>query len=379
MKAVGLLIGLIALTACVSADAPSVQPDCTTGAVQLHSGAVCERAGPTSFILTVRPEAEPINPSPWYSFEIVTEVMARAAVTLEYGDYRHRYQPKQRLTDSQWQALAPDAVAISEDGGRADLSFSVPPGRTVIAAQEVLSREERAAWTEAFAERAGYGLSEIGRSANGHPILAIEAGARDDGAPLILILGGQHPPEVPGTLGLRKFLETLARHGDQLLETHRVLIVPELNPDGIEGGFWRLNSGLVDLNRDWGPFSQPETRAVKAELDRLTQAGARPVLLLDFHATRRNTFYTPSHEAELYPPDFASRWIAQIDDIYTGELPEVSAGHNIDRPTAKVWFAEQYGAPGITVEYGDETARHEIDGLSVAFAHALVAVLTDRE
>ena len=164
-----------------------------------------------------------------------------------------------------------------------------------------------------------------------------------------------------------------------MLETHRVLIVSELNPDGVDGGFWRLNSGLVDLNRDWGPFSQPETRAVKAELDRLTQAGARPVLMLDFHATRQNTLYTPRHEASLDPPEFASLWVARIDAIYEGVLPHVSAGHNDERPTAKVWFAEQYGAPGITVEYGDETARQEIDALSVAFAQALVAVLTDRE
>ena len=101
--------------------------------------------------------------------------------------------------------------------------------------------------------------------------------------------------------------------------------------------------------------------------------------MLDFHATRQNTFYTPRHEASLDPPEFASRWIAQIDQIYEGALPKVSAGHNVAHPTAKVWFAEQYGAPGVTVEYGDETASQEIDTLSVAFAQALVAAFTDRE
>lgn len=374
-----MLMSLVALAACVSRVTPPAQLACTIGPVQLHSRAPCIRTGPTTFDLAIRPEADPINPSPWYAFEIKSEVHANAEVTLDYGDFSHRYQPKQSLPDGRWQVLPPEALAISEEGGRAHLSLNVSAGRTAIAAQEVLTREERAAWTQTFAEREGFDLRQIGQSVNGHPVLAIEAGPRDGDAPLILVLGGQHPPEVPGTLGLRRFLETLAQEGAELFETHRLLIVPELNPDGIEGGFWRLNSGLVDLNRDWGPFSQPETRAVKAELDRLTQAGARPVLLLDFHATRRNTFYTPRHEARLDPQNLASLWIAQIDQIYDGEMPEVSAGHNIDRPTAKVWFAEQFGAPGITVEYGDETARQEIDALSVAFAQALVTVLTDSE
>ena len=379
MRSASLLLSLAALSACVSSGALPVQPDCTAGAVQLYSGATCVRTGPSSFVLAVRPESEPINPSPWFAFEIETREHTSATVMLDYGAFSHRYQPKQRLAGGRWQALSPDAVEIFERGGRAELYLSVPAGRTAVAAQEILTREERAEWNRSFADRARFRLSEIGRSVNGHPILAIEAGSHLYTAPLILILGGQHPPEVPGTLGLRKFLETLAQEGGPLLETHRVLIVSELNPDGVGGGFWRLNSGLVDLNRDWGPFSQPETRAVKAELDRLTQAGARPVLMLDFHATRQNTLYTPRHEASLDPPEFASLWVARIDAIYEGVLPHVSAGHNDERPTAKVWFAEQYGAPGITVEYGDETARQEIDALSVAFAQALVAVLTDRE
>lgn len=375
MRAVCLLIAGVALAACVSPDKPPAGADCDSGPVRLHSDAQCDRTGEASFLLAIRPEAQPINPSPWFFFEIETGVDARPVVTLDYGDFSHRYLPKQRLRDGRWQVLPPGALEVSEDGRRAELSLSVPAGRTAIAAQEVLTREERAAWTQAFAERAGFGFSEIGQSVNGHPILAIDAGSRDAHAPLVLILGGQHPPEVPGTLGLRSFLDTLAKSGAPLLETHRLLIVPELNPDGVEGGFWRLNAGMVDLNRDWGPFSQPETRAVKAQLDRLTQAGARPVLMLDFHATRRNVFYTPHPEARLDPTDLSNRWIAQIDQTYAGELPEVSAGHNSDRPTAKVWFAEHYGAPGITVEYGDETDRDEIDALSVAFANALVAVL----
>ena len=377
MRVVSLLAGFVALAACVSREPPLAQQGCIEGRVRLHSAAPCQRTGPASFTLTIRPEAEPINHSPWYAFEIETETGAKTRVTLDYGDFTHRYRPKQRLPEGGWRVLPSSALALSDEGARAELSLSVTAGRTAIAAQEVLTREERAAWTQAFARRTGFTLASIGQSPNGHPILALHAGLGASDAPLVLILGGQHPPEVPGTLGLRNFLETLATQGAALLETHRFLIIPDLNPDGVEAGFWRLNSGLVDLNRDWGPFSHPETSAVKAELDRLTAAGARPVLMLDFHATYRSILYTPQHEAVLDPPDFASRWIAQIDRIHDGEMPEVSADHNKFRPTAKVWFAERFGAPGITVEYGDETARDEIDALSAAAAEALVAILAD--
>ena len=41
-----------------------------------------------------------------------------------------------------------------------------------------------------------------------------------------------------------------------------IIIVPMLNPDGVDEGNWRHNAGGVDLNRDWDLFVQP-TKAVK--------------------------------------------------------------------------------------------------------------------
>src|SRR3546814_6550764 len=39
-----------------------------------------------------------------------------------------------------------------------------------------------------------------------------------------------------------------------------VIVLPLLNPDGVVEGNWRGNINGQDLNRDWGPFSQSETR-----------------------------------------------------------------------------------------------------------------------
>lgn len=372
MKPGWLACSLVLLAGCASQPAPVA--GCASGAVRLLTDVACGRTGPAGFALVIMPEAEPINPSPWYAFEIDTDASVEVEVSLYYGNHRHRYVPKQRVPGGAWRALPGEAVEVLGEGERADIRLDVPAGGAFIAAQEVLSVEEREVWSEDFAARHGFERYEIGRSVNGHPIHALLGGA-GQGAPLILLLGGQHPPEVPGTLGLRAFLETLAAEGGSLLETHRVLVAPELNPDGVEGGYWRLNTGLVDLNRDWGPFTQPETQAVRAEIDRQLEAGHRPVLMLDFHATRRNVYYTPANEDALEPPGFASAWIEEIDRIYEGEQPEVSASHNAGLPTAKVWFAETFAAPGITVEYGDETGRAEIAALSAAGAHALINLL----
>src|SRR3546814_1987601 len=47
-----------------------------------------------------------------------------------------------------------------------------------------------------------------------------------------------------------------------------VIVLPLLNPDGVVEGNWRGNINGQDLNRDWGPFTQSETRAVRDLLER---------------------------------------------------------------------------------------------------------------
>jgi predicted deacylase len=106
---------------------------------------------------------------------------------------------------------------------------------------------------------------------------------------------------VPGVLGLRAFLDALfgAEANPSVLDGYQWLIIPDLNPDGVENGHWRHNTGGLDLNRDWGPFTQPETAAAFAAIQAQIADGHAPYLLLDFHATRRDVLYTPPDAAEL--------------------------------------------------------------------------------
>ncbi len=336
----------------------------------------CTRLGPASFALVIEPEARPINPSPWYAFDLHREAGApqgEAQVILEYAAARHRYAPRRR-TAAGWRPLGADAVTVlDEDGRRASIRTALPaPGQSVrIAAQEVFSAAERRAWRRDYAARTEFELFEIGRSVHGRPIEALRRPAARPEASVIIILGGQHPPEVPGVLGQRAFLDALAglnQHRPGVLEGAHWLVIPALNPDGVDAGHWRLNAGLVDLNRDWGPFTQPETAAAHAAIEAASAQSGPSLILLDFHATWRDVLYVPEGDDPL---------VRGLIDALEASLPEgmngfgVSPGHNPGRPTVKTWFLERHDAPGVTVEFGDDTDRERIRVLAATLAEAV--------
>lgn len=375
-------IALLALASVLALGACATQPaGCESGDFRLtqdFSGApghACTRTGPATFQLAVMPEDSPINSSPWYAFDLEARQAGEVTVELVYGDHAHRYRPKLDHGEDGWQALPDTSVTLTREGRVATVNLRIEPGTSRLAAQEVYGVEDRARWRADFARRTGLDRQTIGSSVEGRMIEALSRPASSPAAPLIVILGGQHPPEITGVLGLRSFLEALfdpAPAGEGL-DRYEWLIVPDLNPDGVERGHWRNNSGQVDLNRDWGPFTQPETKAVRAELEARRLEGQTPLLLLDFHSTRRDVLYTPPDGLDLTPSEFASHWIAHLARHWTGEGPafDRAPGHNPDLPTSKSWFAETYSAPGVTVEFGDETDRRRVGALARAAAMAL--------
>jgi predicted deacylase len=178
------------------------------------------------------------------------------------------------------------------------------------------------------------------------------------------VIGRQHPPEVAGTVGFFRFVEAVAAdtEGARAFRARfRVLCVPLVNPDGVHEGQWRSTLGAVDTNRDWGPFSQAETRAVRDAILAFTRgAGRTPRLLLDFHATAKDIFYVPPDDALLDPPHFASRWLAAIEKRFPDYAVESNAKNNVNEWTFKRWAFETFGAPGITYELGAATPHERI-------------------
>ena len=357
---------------------------CDKGSVQLltdFEGAragSCNKTGYADFKITIEPEATPINPSPWYAFDIVAEEKTEARIRLKYKSAWHRYRPKIRVMSEQWRAIPEEWLNISKNKERVSIEIPLSPGRTRISAQETFATRDHNALEMRLAENADARRVVIGNSHDGRELTMVKSGPSDPGTPLVILIGRQHPPEVPGAFALAAFTERIFEDDDlagEFRAMHALRIISLLNPDGVVRGYWRFNANLVDLNRDWGPFTQPETAAVKSQIEQAADSGLDPVLLLDFHATRRDVFYTQPDNAGLHPENFAANWMARLAGSICGEIPERNSAWNVDLPTAKSWFPNTYLAPAITVELGDESDRAHIRHIARVAAAAMMREL----
>lgn len=384
-----LLLMLGAATgACVSAPPPSLPSaaavagaDCRSPAASLHfdfagaSASACSVTGAREFTLLITPEhAPPINPSPWYGFRYQTDGAADpVTVTLRYLGGRHRYAPKWSNGGETWRELP--STPVDEGKGA---SFQLPPGKGVIAAQEIITPADTMAAMQRWSAVSGAKPFKLGQSHDGRPINAIRLG-RADAPRLVILIGRQHPPEVTGAMAMQAFIDALVDDAAGKPATPadlQFLIVPMLNPDGTARGHWRANRGAVDLNRDWGEFTQPETRAVKAWLDALPPA-VRPVLMVDFHSTGRNLFYVQGDkEATAAQKRFVADWLGGQEKALAGYPFTIEPTNaNPGSGTSKNWFHATYGIPAITYEVSDTADRAATRSAAKTLAHRLLTVL----
>lgn len=233
-------------------------------------------------------------------------------------------------------------------------------------------------------------IFSIGRSTLGRNIYAIGAGKLRSGT---VMVGGVHAQEWLTTLLLMKFCFDLSKREEVLcrLENKGVIIIPCLNPDGVEIALkgaegakelrdcverisngdiskWQANANGVDLNhnfdagfaalkrleqkagitspspRQYGgeyPFSEPETKAL-ASLCRLFDLQTA----FAFHSQGEEIFYQYGKNT---PP--RSRLMAEL-------LAEAS-GYKLSTQTGlashggfKDWFIEKLHRPAFTIEIG---------------------------
>lgn len=353
-------------------------PPCATAEVTLGfdfegaSQSRCVIEGARRFSLLIGPEhAPPINPSPWYAFRYRAQPGGPVTVTLRYLEARHRYAPK--LT----RGGAETELAVEVDENRRSATLTLPAGEGIVSAQPIHASAHYAGLLADLARDHGATRIAIGRSLDGRPIEALRFGA--ESAPrLIVLVGRQHPPEVTGAYAMGPFLRELAAafaRDPALGARYQVLAVPLLNPDGVALGHWRANRGGVDLNRDWGPFTQPETRAVRDFLDALP-AGIRPVVQIDFHSTARNLFYVQGKEATAAQQRFVALWLEGREGALPGypftiERTDATPG----AATSKVWFHARYGIPTITYEVGDRSREPAVAAAAEELARNLIPAL----
>ena len=388
--------GLAALTvaAALHGQEAEAAPLCDTGLYEIRAdydgarASACRVFNERGVILIIDPEDEPpINPSPWYGFHVRPgnpEEKGTIVVTLRYSHGKHRYRPKISSDGVEWKLLSARNWLAHEDG-RATLELQPGTEGLFVSAQENLGLAFYRDWRKDMAERfEGLEWRSIGKSEGGREILAAQT--EPEASRYLLFIGRQHPPEVPGALMFTAFAERMLLSRARacagpvsaqcdFFRQHNLVLIPNLNPDGVALGHWRHNLNGADLNRDWGSFREKETRTVKVLVDELEKNGREIAVMLDFHGTWRNVFYVPTLKDATRPPAFASRWLRLVRSSGSAYEFERAPRSSESREIAKNYFYRRFGVPSITVETGDDTRRREIRSTAHVLADSLLTVL----
>jgi len=338
----------------------------------------CEEVEKGVFGAVVRPESLPVNNSAWFAFKVRSEGEQIIRVRLRVQGGNVRYRPKISRDGRQWITLPEEAYQQREDRTECELTLEVGPEVLWVAGQELVSTQEMLDWSGTL-ER----LPFVTKTVFGETVLGARLCRLDIGMPTVgrhvVIIGRQHPPETTGSLALMRFVEEVA--GDSELarrfrESFHLVVMPLLNPDGVDAGNWRHNLGGVDLNRDWQAFAQPETRSVRDQIVPLAEAG-RLYLLLDFHSTFKDVFYIQREEAVSSPAGFTKRWL----DALERKLPEYPVRREaspVPTPTTSTYWAHQaFGIPAITYEIGDGTERALLQTVAKTAAVEMMGLLLE--
>ncbi|MBT8100572.1 MAG: succinylglutamate desuccinylase/aspartoacylase family protein [Gammaproteobacteria bacterium] len=329
--------------------------------------------------ITIRREDKRVTvEQPWYAFYVTVAKPATLKIRLRFPDAYARYWPKLSTDREKWSRAAEQSVQISADRRSLELRLDVDKDGVWVSAQELLTAEYYAEWLAELDQHPGIETQVIGHSTQGRPLVLARSPVRTEA---ILLLGRQHPAEVPGAMAMREFVKAVLADTElarRFRDRFMLLIVPHMNPDGVANGHWRHNAGRTDLNRDWGPFTQPETRAVGKLLKSLELLGIRPRLMLDFHATKQTEtmiFYTQTPEDNTDPALFAGNWLTAVQN----RIPDYSFRHDprkaIAQANTKNFFFRRYGIPAITYELGDSIDRDDLREHTPVFAEEMMRVM----
>lgn len=334
----------------------------------------CKWVNSSEFELSLVAENVPINPSPWYAFKIEAEQASTATIVLNYGDAKHRYWPKISHDFIHWQRLTAQQLSLNNDGTRLRMQLEVNQGSTWIAAQPVVNNQHHLAWLHAMQQRSPQvSVVEFAQSIQGRSLWALESKTLSK-RPTLVLLGRQHPPEITGAFALQYFVETLLQDtplAHVFRQQFNLVVIPNINPDGVAAGNWRHNANGVDLNRDWGPFKQLETRATDAYIADFI-ANRELWMVIDFHSTRRDIFYIQQTQQATRFPDLVENWIGAINLQQSAIEFAVKPGYSPNNATAKTYFYKQYQIPTLTYELSDDSPLDKIKVSSHVAARTLM-------
>lgn len=350
-------------------------------AARLHA---CEALEDGTYLLSTDAENRPINPSPWYAFTVNPKKMQvgkEVTITIVAIKAKARYLPKMQMPNGSWKAIN---FEVTQAGMRFSVALNDTPIK--IAGQPIIDNTDYDNWATEFANNGSFEKIDIGKSTQGRPIYALVTQKENNHEWLVLI-GRQHPPELTGAMGMLTFASSIndssQNNSDVLHDFYNrfnVLIVPNINPDGVASGNWRHNRKGADLNRDWGKFEQVETSVVNAYMEslllsKLTQQ-PKLVFALDFHSTQQDIFYTMPNDYSVAPANFSDKWLEQVKaNTVSSFVVRNRPGTSPGRGVFKQFIADTYNVHAVTYEMGDNTPHALIDHVAQASAYELVKLM----
>ncbi len=185
--------------------------------------------------------------------------------------------------DGRWRPIPDDATAFVQNT-HVDLTFDLAPGESVKLANKPYPEtgQVAAAMEDLVTASDIFSIRELGRTAQGRPILALETAPRDE----TIVVGATMQPAEPAArpvLAVAHYLTSRSDLATRLLDRFRFAFLPMPNPDGAAGGRSLTNAlGEVPMFSFGrllvGEPAPVETRAVWACMETL-----KPSAYVEFH------------------------------------------------------------------------------------------------
>jgi len=333
-----------------------------------------QRLGPDQYLLEVDPENKPINPSPWFAFRVQSQTPQTLQLKLTFDGDKPRYQPQFSSDRVHWQ----EAASCEAEAKQTCAEIAVGNAPLWVAGQPLITGRDVFEWSRSMAQRPDVTPLLMGMSTQERALYGLRIGSATPKDGFIVAIARQHPPETPGSVAFRAFFETVAADtplARAFRKRYTLVGVPMMNPDGVYEGHWRQAAGGIDINRDWGGFTQPETRDIRDRI--LELAGGNPARLrfaVDFHATWNNVIYTVKEDIDGRPDGLTQHLVTDLMTQFPDQITEKR--YNATSEVFKNWAYKALCTPAITFEMADGTDPEEIAAIARETATQVMRELT---
>ena len=365
-----------------------INPDkqCNTSAVQIDfdfpgaGNLTCEVINSKYIKFFINPETDDsINPSPWFAIR-KSKHSEDIKLEFDYKNYQHRYDPKISNDKKIWKKINQTNILKDENGKIIIINFSPSNEKEYISSQELITEDWYNDWFNYLGGLEKVKSEMIGLSVLKKPITMFFV-EENTNNPYILILGRQHPPEVTGAIAIKSFVNELISKNDlseSFLDNYNIIFVPLMNPDGVENGYWRYNENKKDLNRDWGIFSQPETKSVNNKLINFKD-DKKIEVFIDFHSTYKNIFYISDISESHKLQNFLKNWLnnSKPDLLKIDYDYKIVNSMSPNNGVSKNYIFNTYNIPSVTYEVSDVEDRDKIKKSSSILSKKLMHSLLE--